>query len=101
MQLIVSAEAEADILSILDYIEKEAGTTVAHAYGEKFAVTIERLWDFPESGMLKPALGPNARTIVIYPYVLIYDYIEDNGILFVLRALHGKRKITHKLLQEY
>ncbi len=85
------------MFSIIDYLEEQAGSSTARAYGEKFANAIRGLMEFPNMGMPKPDLGPNTRTILIYPYVLIYELTETENGLVILRVLHGKREITEKL----
>ena len=46
-RLIVATDAESDIGEILDYLEREAGSQTAVAYGEGFVQAIERMADFP------------------------------------------------------
>jgi toxin ParE1/3/4 len=43
-----------------------------------------------------PALGPNVRIGVVSPYIVIYRHAEDT--VNVLRIVHGRRRITDKLL---
>jgi hypothetical protein len=44
-------------------------------------------------------LGPDTRIAIILPYVLIYDYSEHHDQLVLLRALHGRRRMTERLLK--
>jgi plasmid stabilization system protein ParE len=37
--------------------------------------------------------------VVIAPYVLLYNYVEDRDQVTILRILHAKRAITQKLLK--
>ena len=46
--------------------------------------------------MLRPELGSRIRTRVIRPYILIYSVAGET--VEVLRFLHGKRKITGRML---
>lgn len=98
-RLIVADEAEADIDDILDYLEREAGRTTAIAYAERFADAIERIIAFPGHGAPRPALGPEARIAIVYPYLLIYDFTEREDTATLLRVLHGKRDITERLIK--
>ena len=97
-RLIVAREAETDRDAILDYLEREAGIRTAAAYGERFAASIERLLDFPALGTPRPALGVDARVIIVYPYILIYDFSEASDTITLLRMLHGRRNITRRLI---
>lgn len=97
-RLIVAADAKTDLDDILGYLEREAGAETAVAYSERFTETLERLIQFPRSGAPRPALGDNARVSILLPYLLIYDYLDDDDTLHLLRVLHGKRDITQKLL---
>jgi toxin ParE1/3/4 len=99
-RLVVTRPAEADTFEILAYLEREAGPRVAADYGRRFRQTIERLVDLPESGAPRPSLGAHTRIAVVWPYVLIYDYIRRDDTLHFLRILHGRRNITRRLLRE-
>lgn len=98
-RVIVSADAEADLDSILDYLALNAGRLTAAAYAERFAAAIEHLGDFPGAGASRPALGPAARIAIVYPYVLIYDFALGDDAAIVLRVLHGKRNITEHMIK--
>jgi plasmid stabilization system protein ParE len=97
-RLVVTLEADADAIEILDYLHREAGGRVAEFYNHRFQLTLDRLVDFPESGALRPTLGINTRIAVVPPYLLIYDYTRDDETLTLLRILHGKRNINPALL---
>lgn len=98
-RLDVTAQAEADIDNILTYLEREAGRATAAAYAERFAQAIERILAFPGHGPRRPALGPDTRIAVVYPYLLIYDFVEPADAATLLRVLHGKREITERLMR--
>jgi toxin ParE1/3/4 len=98
-RLVVTPEADADALEILDYLRQEAGARVAEDYARRFQNTLQRLIAHPESGPSRPALGPDARLAIVPPYLLIYDYTYTDDTLTLLRILHGKRNITPRLLR--
>jgi plasmid stabilization system protein ParE len=54
------------------------------------------LTEFPDSGSLRPALGVRIRVNLVYPYVVIYRHAD--GVVSVLRILHGSRNINRDLL---
>lgn len=99
-RLVVSVNAEADIAAILDYLEIQGGASIAAVYGDRFADTIERLVNFPKFGVPRLALGSEARIVLVYPYILIYDFAQDSEVITILRVLHGKRDITKKLMPQ-
>jgi plasmid stabilization system protein ParE len=74
-----------------DYLAREAGQMIADVYGRRFQTTLERITDMPESGALRQSLGP---VVVVYPYILIYDYAKTNDTVTLLRILHGRRNIA-------
>lgn len=98
-RLVVTADAEADINDILDYLAKEAGAEVAVAYGSKFRSAVERLLEFPRIGVRRAALGIDTRVTIVPPYILIYDYVSADDAITLLRVIHGKRHITHRLIR--
>ena len=98
-RIIVAADAEGDIGEILAYLEREAGRSTAVAYGERFVKAIERVADFPGHGTPRPALGPDTRIALVYPYLLIYDFHVADDTATLLRVLHGKRDITERLIK--
>jgi plasmid stabilization system protein ParE len=97
-RLLVTAEADADASQILSYLEREAGPRIADDYERRFNAAIERLADVPGIGAPRRSLGPNTRIMVIYPYILVYDHIQHDDTVTVLRILHGRRDITRDLL---
>jgi plasmid stabilization system protein ParE len=98
-RLVVTADAEADINDVLDYLRKEAGARVAISYGRKFATIIERLVESPGIGAPRPTLGPDVRIGIVPPYVLIYAFTAADDTLTLLRVVHGKRNITRRLIR--
>ncbi len=98
-RIIVAAEAEADLDDILDYLINNAGPRTAAAYGERFASAIERILAHPGAGFPRPLLGDDARISIVYPYVLIYDFVAVDDLVTLLRVFHGKREITRLLMK--
>jgi len=97
-QLVVTADAEADLYEILDYLEQEAGARVAEDYARRFRLCLERHVESPGIGAPRPALGPGTRIGIVRPCILVYDYTEADDTLTLLRILHGKRNITRRLI---
>jgi plasmid stabilization system protein ParE len=36
--------------------------------------------------------SPGVRVGLVWPYVIIYDYVEANDIVMILRVLHGRQR---------
>ncbi len=53
----------------------------------------------PESCEARPKLGAHIRVGVVVPYLVIYRHASGDNTVSILRILHGRRKITGKLLQ--
>jgi plasmid stabilization system protein ParE len=99
-RLIVSLKARADTSDIIKDLASKAGYNVAAAYAAFFARVNERLAEFPDSGARRPVLGPRVRVCVVSPYVVIYEHMEADDTVVVLRIVHGRRKIGRKILTE-
>jgi plasmid stabilization system protein ParE len=97
--LVVTADAEADTSEILEHLEKVAGPRVAEDYGRRLRLAIERLVAAPRAAAPRPVFGARSRMVVVYPYVLIYDYARDDNTVTLLRILHGRRDITPALVR--
>lgn len=95
-RLVVTANAESDTSDILDYLQQEAGSRVAEDFGRRFRIAIERFVDLPETGSPRPLLGGNIRVSIVFPYILIYEYVREDDTVTLLRVLHGRRNITRR-----
>jgi len=95
-QVVVTGPADADVAAIVAYLAARAGRQVAARYFAAFDAVYARLADFPDLGPSRPALGMNARVVLVHPFVVIYDHADDT--VTVLRVLHGRRNITRELL---
>lgn len=98
-RLLVAAEAKTDLSDILDYLALNAGSRTALAYAERFAGAIERIIALPRSAPPRPKLGPDTRVVIVYPYLMIYDFAAAADTATLLRVLHGKRSITEQMLK--
>ncbi|HEX4043041.1 MAG TPA: type II toxin-antitoxin system RelE/ParE family toxin [Xanthobacteraceae bacterium] len=96
--LVVTPQADADASTILAYLNSQAGSRVAETFARRFRETLTRLLQFPETGAPCPVFGPQARIAIVQPYLMIYDFIRADDTVTLLRILHGRRHITHRLL---
>jgi len=97
-RLVVTTDAEIDTSDILDYLEREASPRIAEEFGRRFRHAIERFVALPEAGSPRPALGQDVRIAIVFPYILIYEYLSAGDTVTLLRILHGRRNITDELL---
>jgi toxin ParE1/3/4 len=90
MKIIVSDEADNDLLLIFSYLSQNSFQAA-----EFFASEIKRCFAnvsvFPFSGSPRPRLGPDIRSIVLPPYLILYAVRSDH--ITILRVLHGSRNI--------
>lgn len=96
-RVIVSPDAEADALEILDYLENRAGSATAVKFGLLFTKVYDRLAVDPDMYAARPKLGPKIRAAVVSPYLVIYEHATPD-VVNVLRILHGSRRIRRSLL---
>ena len=80
-RLIVSWEAQQDIAAILAYLRGEAGVPVARQYNEAIDRTTDLLTQFPGMGTPRPELGVDARSVMVKPYLLIYDHSSTEDVV--------------------
>ena len=66
-----------------------------------------RLWkavddiaEFPGAGPPRPNLGLLVRIKIVTPCIVIYEHEPGTGVAYVLRVIHGRRRITKKLLTD-
>lgn len=98
-RIAITASADADTLYILGDLAAKAGAGVAARYDADIDALYRRLEQFPESGAPRPALGFLVRIGVVSPYVVIHEYIEADDAVTILRIVHGRRKLTRRLLR--
>jgi toxin ParE1/3/4 len=97
-RLIVSSLAQADTACIARNLTTKAGHAVAARYLDSFEKLYDRLTDHPASGAPRPAIGPHIRIGVVSPYIVIYEHDAPQDTVTVFRIVHGRRKITGKML---
>jgi toxin ParE1/3/4 len=97
-RVVFTASVDADSASILVDLNTKAGKPTVVKYRALFRKFYEHLADFPDSGAPRPNVGPTIRIGIVSPYIVIYRYTEADSTVMVLRIVHGRRKITGKLL---
>jgi toxin ParE1/3/4 len=97
-RIVIASSADADFAEILAELAIKAGWRTAAKYDELFETLYDRLTDHPRGGAPRPALGQNVRIGIVSPYIVIYRN-EENNTVTVLRIVHGRRRITGKMLR--
>ena len=97
-RVVISSAADADTDEILAYLIRHAGLAAAARYNSLFESLYHRLAAYPESGAPRPLLGRNIRIGIVPPYIIIYEHEHGAESLTVLRVVHGRRKISGKML---
>ena len=98
-RVVFTDAADSDSDSIYADLHERAGKTTVGKYRALFKELYGRWAAFPDSGAPRPRLGRNIRIGVVSPYIVIYRHVEADDALIVLRIVHGKRKITGKMLR--
>ncbi len=98
-RVVITSFADADTAKVINDLNKQAGADVADRYDADFDNLYQRLAQFPDSGSPRPKLGAYVRISVVSPYVVIYEHVEDDDVVMIMRIVHGRRKITRRLLR--
>jgi toxin ParE1/3/4 len=97
--VVFTAAADADAAFVFDDLYTKAGKPTVVKYRAAFKTLYEHLADFPDSGAPRPKVGPKIRIGIVSPYIVIYRHTEAEGVVRVLRIVHGSRRITGRLLR--
>jgi toxin ParE1/3/4 len=97
-RIVIASSADADYAEIIADLAAKAGWPTAARYDTLFERLYDRLAGHPYSGAPRPALGHNIRIGVVAPFIVIYRNDEDSDTVTVLRIVHGRRRITGRML---
>jgi toxin ParE1/3/4 len=90
MKIIVSDRADNDLMLIFSYLHQRSSQAAELMAGE-----IDRCFQnmslLPSSGLPRPELGPDVRSLAVSSYFIFYAVRRDH--ITVLRILHGSRDI--------
>lgn len=98
-EVTVAPQARSDLIRIVDHLASVASPATAGRWNDRLWATIDGIAHFPGTGAPRQRLGRNIRIKVVRPYIVIYGHELGSGTAHVLRVLHGRRKITRKLLR--
>lgn len=98
-RVVLSPEAQDDSDAIIVGFARRAGLEVARRYARDFDRLYSLLADHPDIGPGRPRLGEGVRISVVALFVVIYAHDGTTQTATVLRIVHGKRRITRRLLR--
>ena len=98
-RVVITASADSDTAYIIADLGAKVGANVAARYDADFGRLYERLSNHPKSGAPRPSFGTHVRICVVSPYVVIYEHIEADDTVAIMRLAHGRRKIGRKFLR--
>ena len=94
-EVIIRAEARADLLDIYAQGIQQFGTDVASAYMDGIDQTFARLADHPEIGPVYPGLKPPVRFLTHRNHHILYDY--DGSTVRIARILHHAMDVRGRI----
>ncbi|MEJ0078553.1 MAG: type II toxin-antitoxin system RelE/ParE family toxin [Alphaproteobacteria bacterium] len=98
-QVRLSRRAQEDFDEIVGYLFEVAGAGVSARYAQEIRAAINGLATLPHIGPPRHELGAHVRMRIVAPYLIFYDPVSLDGIVEVLRILHGARDIREDLVQ--
>ncbi len=89
--LLISPQAEQDLVDIWLYIANDSPSNVDH-FLDYLNEQAQHLVEFPKSGRLRPELALGLRCFPVERYLLFYR--EQSSKIELVRVLHAARDIT-------
>ncbi len=90
--------AELDLAEIADFLERKVGDAEAARLFDQMKVHIETLRRNADRLHVRPELGAGRRVLNHHPYLIFYRV--DGNTAFILRVLHGARRITPDMIAD-
>lgn len=84
----LSAAAQADLRSILQYTLERQGAEQRRIVRERFAQVMRDLAAFPNLGRSRDDILPGLRNFPIMSHIIFYSF--EDGMIRVVRILHEK-----------
>jgi toxin ParE1/3/4 len=97
-RVVIASSADADYAEVITDLAAKAGWRTAAKYDELFERLYDRLADHPGSGASRPALGQNIRIGIVSPYIVVYRNDDVSNTVTVLRIVHGRRRISGRMI---
>ena len=98
-EVVFSPEADADQISLYDYIAVKSGTERAFAYVERIRLFCLSLNTFPERGTSYAHLFPGVRIVGFERRVSVIFRVKSQSVM-ILRILYGGRDLPQSLREK-
>jgi toxin ParE1/3/4 len=95
--VLIRPSADADMDGIFAWIAGD-DPRAAERLIQRIFTAVKRLAHYPDSGAPRPELGPDARSIVVGKYLILYRAGPDS--VDILRVVHGARELGPLLGRE-
>jgi toxin ParE1/3/4 len=99
VEVIVSPQARADIIGIIDYLRCEASLGVTRKWHARLWQKIQDIGESPGIGAPRRKFGRHVRIRIVGPYLIIYEHQRGEPVAHVLRVVSGSRRITRKFVR--
>ncbi len=97
MQLRHSRRARADLLDIWATVAAESPRAADRLF-DRLEARVRVLVTDPQAGMARTDIAPQARMLVLRPYLILYRLIPGGS--EVIRVVHGARALDEALFSE-
>jgi plasmid stabilization system protein ParE len=92
-RIVVTSEAEADLLAISAYIAERDGSTRASQVMERIQSTFRNLAFMPGIGRSRSYLEPDRLAFSVRPWTIFYMRLPEHEGIRVLRVVDGRRNL--------
>ena len=99
-RLVISRLASDDEAGILADLAAKAGVRTALKFRSVFDRRYRRLPNILRAVHVAPSSAPRIRIAVVVPYIIFYSFSPGDGVVIVLRVLHGNRNYKAISLME-
>jgi len=90
-KIVWTEQAREDLRDIVQFIALD-NPTIAESFGFTLISKTDNLSKFPFFGRVVPEIGkPSIREIIVSPYRLVYEVIEVEQTIAVIRVWHAAR----------
>jgi len=93
-RIIRSLRAESDLTELFAHIAADTSPDRAEAVLLRIGQTLNTLSLFPGIGRVREDLDGSPRVFAVWPWVVIYEPMEDGDDVFVWRVVDGRRDLT-------
>ena len=92
-RIVRSLQVESDLIELFNYIAADASVDRAEGVLLRIEQTLSTLSLFPGIGRARGDLDGSPRVFAIWPWLVIYEPMEDDSGIFVWRIVDGRRDL--------